>query len=180
MRLSRLLVASGIAASASLLAACTSVSSSVMVPANLEVEESVGGSVAIETMGTERQAWVGKRLIDPIEMQSALREAVLRSKVFDEVVEAGGGDQQLVVSVERFEEPEVGLDSHCTLAMRWRLLSGDGTRTVWEEVVSTSETVNTYEGISSEDRGEAVIAKAIRSNIREGIERLSIARTEGE
>lgn len=166
-----LLLASALLALVSV--ACATVQSSVMVPERIEVVRTLGGSVTVEAEGSQRQALFGKRLIEPDALQSAVRESILRTKLFDEVVDAGEADHVLIVSFDRMDEPEVGLDARCVLAMRWRLQSGDRSRTLWEEVVTTTQKVNSYEEPSSEARGQAVIAKAIRANIRSGLERLS-------
>ncbi|MEM1448959.1 MAG: hypothetical protein AAF957_28330 [Planctomycetota bacterium] len=154
---------------------CYSVSSSVMVPDDVEIEQTFGGSVRIDTIGSDRQAMIGSRLIPAEELEEAVREVVLRHELFDEVVEEGAADNVLVVEFESIEEPEVGLDADCTLRMRWRLMSGDGSRTLWEEVVTSDETVNSYQERSSEQRSKSVIEKAVRSNLRDGVERLSVS-----
>ena len=173
MRPDRLLCTGLLSGLLALASGCYSVSSSMMVPDDIEIEQTFGGSVRIETIGSDRQAMLGSRLIPAEELEEAVREIVLRHELFDEVVGEGDADNVLVVEFEMIEEPEVGLDADCKLSMRWRLLSGDGSRTLWEEVVTTDETVNSYQERSSEQRSKSVIEKAVRSNLREGVERLS-------
>lgn len=159
---------------------CSTVSSSVMVPEAVSVERTVGGSVRIDAEGTDRQGIIGKRLIDPEQLTAALRESVLVAGVFDEVVTAGSADHVLSVHVERLDEPELGLDMSCQVAMRWQLQDSGGTRIRWEELVTTKETITTFDKFDVEDRAGAAVAGALRANVRRGIERMSSAMGTGQ
>ena len=177
MRLKASLTLASALAGGLLVLGCSTVASSMMVPETVEVERTLGGTVIVHAHGSEKQAMFGRRLIEPDALQAAVRESILRSQLFEEVIDAGDADNVLTVSFDQIREPEVGLDATCTLSMRWRLQSGDRSRTLWEEVITTEETVHSYQEMSSELRGMAVIEKTIRANIRRGLMRLSKGRT---
>ncbi len=155
---------------------CATVSSSVMVPEKLEsVAISQGGSVRIEAAGSQRQALIGRRLVEPTALEAALRESVLTSGIYDEVVGVGHADRVLAVTVERINEPALGLDMTCEVSLRWRLMSDDESQTFWEEVITTKETINSFHENDSSKRGMMSVEAALRSNLRRGIVRLSNA-----
>lgn len=154
---------------------CATVSSSVMVPEAIEVGSAQGGSVRIEAEGSSRQAFIGRRLVETDALESAVRESVLSAGIYDEVVHSGRADRVLSVSVDRIDEPEIGLDMTCEVALRWRLMSSDRSRTYWEEVITTEETINTYQETDSSKRGMKAVEAALRSNLQRGIVRLSNA-----
>jgi len=175
MRLNATFLCLALAAGSLVSAGCTTLSSSVMVPGKVEVEKTIGGSVRIETIGSPPQMMIGSRLIPPGELEEALRELILRSHLFDTVVAEGESDRVLRVEFESIQEPEVGLDAECTLALRWRLMSGDGQQTLWERVITTDETVNSYQESESARRSMAVLEKTVQANLKKGVERLSRA-----
>ncbi|QDV07454.1 hypothetical protein Poly30_29790 [Planctomycetes bacterium Poly30] len=154
---------------------CATVSSSVMIPESIEAGLSKGGSVRIDAEGSSRQAFVGRRLVATDALESAVRESVLSAGLYDEVVHKGKADRVLSVTVDRLEEPEIGLDMTCEVALRWRLMSGDRASTYWEEVITTKETINTYQETDSSKRAMKAVEAALRSNLHRGIVRLSNA-----
>lgn len=155
---------------------CATVSSTVMVPERIEsVAASHGGTVRIDASGSARQALIGRRLVEPTALEAAVRESVLTAGLYDEVLDIGHADRVLAVTVEDIKEPAIGLDVTCEVSLRWRLLSGDETRTLWEEVITTKETVNSFDESDSSKRGMMSIEAAMRSNLRRGIARLSDA-----
>ena len=154
---------------------CATVSSSVMIPDSIETGISKGGSVRIDAEGSPRQAFVGRRLVETEALEAAVRESVLSAGLYDEVVHHGKADRVLSVTIDRINEPEIGLDMTCEVALRWRLMSGDRSRTYWEEVITTQETVNTYQETDSSKRAMKAVESALRSNLQRGIVRLSNA-----
>lgn len=154
---------------------CSTVSSSVMVPETIRIEKALGGTVRIEAAGSSKRAFVGKPLVTGDALSTAVRDAIMAAGLFDETVEGGASDRILTVTVERLAEPEIGLDQTCEVAMRWRLLTGDRSRTLWEELITTKETINTFQERNTERRGERAIEGALRSNVRRGLERMSHA-----
>ena len=155
---------------------CATVSSTVMVPTELEpVSISQGGSIRIDTKGSDRQALLGRRLVEPTALEAAIRESVLTAAIYDEVVEVGHADRILAVTVERITEPAVALDATCEVSLRWRLMSDDESRTFWEEVITTKSTINSFDESDPAKRAMLSIESAIRSNLHRGIVRLSNA-----
>ncbi|MEM8713220.1 MAG: hypothetical protein AAGG01_19930, partial [Planctomycetota bacterium] len=148
----------------------------VMVPAStVRAEAPQAGTVRIDASGSTRQGFIGRRLVESEALEAAVRESVLSAGLFDEVVNSGSADRILSVTVDRIDEPEIGLDMTCEVALRWRLMSGDGVRTFWEEVITTKETITTYNEMDSSKRGMRSIEAALRSNLKRGIVRLSNA-----
>ena len=154
---------------------CSTVSSSLMVPDNVRIERALGGVVRIDAQGTSKRGFVGRPLVTSEALTAAVRESVLTAGLFDEVTEFGASDRVLSVTVERLSEPDVGLDQTCSVAMRWRLLTGDRSRTIWEELITTEETINSFDELDSESRSGLAIEAALRSNVQRGLERMSHA-----
>lgn len=154
---------------------CATVSSSLMVPDKVRIDRALGGVVRIDARGTSKRAFVGRPLVTDDALQAAVRTAVLESGVFDEVAEYGNSDRILSVTIERLEEPEVGLDQTSMVAVRWKLLTGDRSRTIWEELITTEETINSFDELDSESRSGMAIEAALRANVQRGLERMSHA-----
>lgn len=174
MRLSPTLLVSSALMGILLAHGCATVSSSMIVPESFAIERTLGGSVRVEAVGSPKRAYLMRPLVKSEALQSAVRDAIVSADLFDDVV-GHGGDRLVRVEMERIDEPDIGLDQTCTVAMRWCLLSGDGTRTLWEEVITTDCTVNTFEEVDSETRGQKAIEGALRLNVQRGVERLSRA-----
>ncbi|MEE2940513.1 MAG: hypothetical protein VX460_09030 [Planctomycetota bacterium] len=155
-----------------LTAGCATVSTSALVPEALAFERAVGGSVTIRASGSPKRGYVVRPLVSSEAIRDALTTAVLESELFDEIVPAGA-DRSLLVTVERIEEPEIGLDQTCTVTVHWQLTTGDGARTLWEKRITTTRTIDFLDEIDSEARGQVAIEGALRSNLREGLEQLS-------
>lgn len=169
----RLLLTTPLALLGALLTAgCTTVSSHVLVPEALNVERSVGGSVSISTSGSPKRAYVMRPVVTAEAIQDALTAAIEETGIFDRIVSAGA-DRHLSVSVERIDEPEIGLDQTCTVTLRWRLATGDGSRTLWESRITTKRTLDFLDEFDPEARGQLAIEGALRLNLREGLEQLS-------
>ena len=79
----------------------------------------------------------------------------------------------LTVQIERLDEPGVGIDQTCEVAMRWTLTSGDRSRTIWEELITTRKTVTSYDEIDSSLRAELAVQGALEANLRRATMRLS-------
>ena len=155
-----------------LAAGCATVSTSALVPEVLAVEQSVGGSVSIRASGSSKRAYVMRPLVSSEAIEEALTMAVQESGLFDEIVPVGA-DRTLLVTVERIDEPDIGLDQTCTVTIRWRLTTGDGSQTLWEKRITTERTLDFLDEIDSEARGQLAIEGALRLNLREGLEQLS-------
>lgn len=153
-------------------AGCATVSTSALVPQTLTLERTVGGTVSIQASGSGKRAYVMRPLVSAEAIHDALTAAVEDAALFDEIV-PGDADRNLLVTVERIDEPEIGLDQTCTVTLRWRLTTGDGSRTIWDERITTERTLDFLDEIDSEARGRLAIEGALRSNLREGLERLS-------
>lgn len=177
MRPTPILLASALVTGALLAHGCATVSSAAMVPdRTVEVERALGGAVRVEASGSPRRGFVGRSLVSGDELTKAVRMSVMQAGLFDEIAESGDADQVLTVAIEHIEEPEVGLDQTCEVALRWRLSSGDRSRTIWEELITTRETVTTYQEIDSHRRTDRAIQEALQANLRRGITKLGTAK----
>lgn len=155
-----------------LAAGCATVATSALVPEALTVDRSVGGSVSIQASGSPKRAYLMRPLVSSEAIEDALSTAVEESELFDEIV-PDGADRRLIVTVERIEEPQVGLDQTCTVTLRWQLTTGDESQTLWETRITTERTLDFLDETDSEARGQLAIEGALRGNLREGLERLS-------
>ena len=173
MRPNPTLVASALLAGALLAHGCAPVSSAAMVPENVRIERSLGGAVRVEAFGTPRQAWIGRSLVSGDELSRAVQQTVLEAGLFEEVSQLGKADRVLTVQIERLDEPGVGIDQTCEVAMRWTLTSGDRSRTIWEELITTRKTVTSYDEIDSSLRAELAVQGALEANLRRATMRLS-------
>ena len=151
---------------------CATVASPLLVPEGLTVERIIGGSVSINATGSAKRAVIMRPLVPSEAIEEALARALQEAGLFDQIVSADG-DRHLTVSVERLDEPEIGIDQSCTVTLLWRLCTGDGTRTLWEQRITTERTVDSLDELDSEARGQLAVEGALRRNLRSGIERLS-------
>ena len=152
---------------------CHSVSASLMVPKEVSITRTIGGSARVIASGSSRQALLGPSVIGEESLQAAITEALLACGMFDEVTESPPSQHLLVVTVEEFVEPELGFDSTCEVTMRWTLKGRDGASTYWTRSIKTGATITSYEEMDSTVRPQLVIEKAVRNNLTEGIKALS-------
>lgn len=175
MRFSASLLVSAALTGVLLAHGCSTVSASLMVPEDVRIERVLGGSVRIDASGTGKRGFVGRPLVKSQALAHAVEEAVMSAGLFDEVADFGVVDRVLAVTIERLDEPEVGLDQTSAVAMRWRLMTGDRSRTIWEELIRTEETIDSFDELDSENRSSMAIQAALKANIKRGIERMSRA-----
>lgn len=162
-----------ISALASAVTGCHSVSSSLMVPEEIEISSPLGGTAKVVAFGSEKQALFGPSIIDAEGLAEAVSEALLTCGMFDAIATSGPSQHIVEVSVEELIEPEVGFDTTCDVTLRWSLKSGDGATTRWTRSITTSTTMNSYEEMDSSLRPQLVMEKALRDNLTKGIQALS-------
>ncbi len=156
-------------------AGCHSVSPALMVPEQVTIEQSIGGSAQVMARGSEKQGLFGPSIVDDEGLEAAVTEALLGCGLFDEISTSGPSQHLVEVSVEEFVAPEVGFDTACEVTVRWRLKSGDGSSTYWAKSITTSASMNSYEEMDSSLRPQLVMEKAMRENLAAGIRALSAA-----
>lgn len=156
-------------------AGCHSVSSALMVPEKVTIEQTIGGSARVAASGSEKQGLFGPSIVDDEGLEAAVTEALLGCGLFDEISTAGTSQHLVEVSVEKFVEPEVGFDTSCEVTLRWSLKSGDGSAIRWAKSITTSASMNSYEEMDSSLRPQLVMEKAMRENLAAGIRALSTA-----
>ena len=156
-------------------AGCHTVSSALIIPEDVEVARPLGGSVQIVASGSGKQAHFGPPIVAGEDLEAAITEVVLDCGLYDEVLAGGGAKHRLEVRVTELVEPEVGFDSSCEVTLRWTLKSGDGSRTLWADSITTSATLNSYEEMDSSIRPQLVMEKAMRDNLARGVKALSAA-----
>jgi hypothetical protein len=154
---------------------CHTVSSALIVPEDVEVSRTLGGSVQIVASGSPKQAHFGPPIVGAEDLEAALTEVILGCGLYDEVLSGAGASHLLTVEVIELVEPEVGFDTSSEVTLRWTLKSGDGTRTMWTDSITTSATMNSYEEMDSSLRPQLVMEKAMRRNLAAGVQALSAA-----
>lgn len=106
---------------------------------------------------------------------NALRFSMEKSHLFLAVTDSNTADYTLYVTIENYDKPFLGFDFDVKTQTKWELKQAHTGQTVWVETIETSYKVKTSEELIGVVRLQKAAEGSIKANIRQGIERLSMA-----
>ncbi len=162
--LSVILLASGCAAKAS-----------SMVPKNFEVVNKHPYTVSInESTGGIDAKPLWSSQVSNTAFTEALSNALAKSGVFQTVTKGDGADYILDVTILNYDQPWHGANINVRMETKWELTNAKTHAPVWSNTFATAYRAAWLSSLFDGERIEKSHERAARTNIKEGIRRLSI------
>jgi len=108
------------------------------------------------------------------ELRTALSDAIVGSKAFQSVKDAGG-DYQLTVQIFNLNYPMFGASFTSKVEAGWTLKRADTGAVVWQEAIKSEHTSTISDAFVGAERLKMSVAGAIKKNISIGLERIGAA-----
>lgn len=148
--------------------------SAMMVPASFEVVNKHAKTVQItESVGGRETHPLWTSQISNSAFTEALANAVAKSQVFQSVVKGGKADYILDVTILKYDQPLLGADFDIKMKTRWELTDSVTHKLVWSDTIDTTYKARLTDALVSSERLQKANEGAVRTNIAEGIKRLS-------
>ena len=152
-----------------------------MVPKNFEVVNKHSYTVGVNesTGGIDaKPLWTSQ--ISNIAYTEALSNALAKSGVFQAVIKGGGADYPgganyiLDVTILEYDQPWHGANIIIGINTKWELTDAKTHESVWSNTFKTAYRAAWIESVFDGERIEKAHEAAVRTNIKEGIRRLSL------
>lgn len=159
------------------LTGCSSVPRSTeMIPEGFDLVTKHASSVSVNVEGgvEEDSPWISNQ-----EIQKAVEESILQSKVFSTIVQGEKADYRLDIFLGDARlplPPHAGLSLTTQMDIIWNLSEVDSGKTIWQEIVTTSYTATMGDSIFVVSRMRMASENAAKENIKKGVELLSQVR----
>ena len=161
--LSVLLITSGCAAQASR-----------MVPTDFEVVKNHPFTISVsESVGGRKTNPLWTSQISNSAFTEALNNALAKSNVFQAVVKGEDTDYLLDVTILAYDQPWIGVDIDIRMKAKWELTNTETFTPVWSDTFETTYRAKFSDALVAAERLQKANEGAVRTNIREGIKRLS-------
>lgn len=133
-------------------------------PVTVSLSKSIGGK---ET----NPLWTSQ--ISNSAFTEALENALIKSRVFQAVSRGGETDYLLDVTILSYDQPWIGANFDIKMKTRWDLTDTKTLVPVWSNTFETTYRAKWNDAFFGAERLQKANEGAVRTNIREGIERLS-------
>ena len=110
--------------------------------------------------------------------QSALAEAIMKSKVFAQVSDDSSADYILKVTIDTSARQPSGFDLKDTMTATWEIRSRQSNIAVWKDLITTDFTATMHDSALGGKRFRMAREGAARENIKTGIQEISTLKLE--
>lgn len=153
---------------------CTSglIKSQAIIPASYDIANKNPFTVSLQVEGGREFSPLKIPQISNEALMDALKEAIILSGLFDEIVKFGE-DYKLDLYVFKVSQPIAGSVMTVRVEIGWTLSRADSMETVWQESILTSDTASLNEKFNVNSRLKLATERAAKKNIRQGIRQIS-------
>jgi len=161
--------------SAYLLTSGCAAQASRMVPLDFEVVNKHQYTVSIsESIGGRETNPLWTSQVSNSAFTEALSNALAQSGVFQAVIKGGDADYILDVTILDYDQPWIGVDFDVRMKAKWELADSKTLVPVWSETFETTYRAKLTDALIGAERLQKANEGSVRTNIKEGIRRLSI------
>ena len=158
-----------------LLASGCAANASRMVPTDFEVVNKHHHTVSInESIGGRETNPLWTSQVSNSAFTEALSNALAKSGVFQAVIKGGGADYLLDVTILDYDQPWIGIDIDIRMKTKWELADAKTLVPVWSDTFETTYRAKLSDALIAAERLQKANEGSVRTNIKEGIRRLSI------
>jgi len=144
-----------------------------MIPTAFRTAKKHPQTVGISVNGGKETDSTGKPQISDATFTQALTESIVKSQTFSKVIQGGGADYLLTVTLFGMEQPSFGLSFTVKLEAGWTLKRAGNGQTVWQESIKSEFTATTSDAFAAVTRLRLATEGAARNNISAGLARIS-------
>jgi hypothetical protein len=130
-------------------------------------------SVSINVTGGAETSAMGASNISNADFAAAIKDSILQSKLFAQVLAGEQSDYQLEVRIARLDRPSFGLTFTVNLEADWQLRRRSDGNVVWEKAITSSFTANMSDAFAGVKRLRLANEGAARENIKQAISQMS-------
>ena len=146
-----------------------------MVPLEFEVVNKHPHTVSIsESIGGRETHPLWTSQISNSVFTDALNNALAQSGVFQAVIKGGDADYILDVTILDYDQPVVGLDFDVRMKTKWELTNAKTLVPVFSETFETTYRARFTDAFVGAERLQKANEGSVRTNIKEGIRRISM------
>jgi hypothetical protein len=145
-----------------------------MVPASFEVVNKHAKTVQItESVGGKETNPLWTSQISNSTFTEALANSIAKSEVFQSVVKGGKADYILDVTILKYDQPLLGANFDIKMKTTWELTDSVTHKLIWSDTIETTYKGKFTDALIAAERLQKANEGAVRTNIAEGIKRLS-------
>lgn len=146
-----------------------------MVPTDFEVVNKHHYTVSInESVGGRETNPLWTSQVSNSAFTEALSNALTKSGVFQAVIKGEGADYLLDVTILDYDQPWIGIDIDIRMKTKWELTNAKTLVPVWSNTFETIYRAKLSDALIAAERLQKANEGSVRTNIKEGIRRLSI------
>jgi hypothetical protein len=150
--------------------------SAYMIPSDFEIAKKYPYKVAVnQSIGGQETHPLWTSQISDTEFTQALSSSLANSGLFRAVTDKQHADYILYVNILDYDKPLLGLDFDIRMKTQWQLVQAKSALPVWTEVFETTYRAKVTDALIAAERLQKANEGSARTNIREGIRRLSMA-----
>lgn len=146
---------------------------SAMTPQNLNIAKHHPYSLQVQTGGGSGTGAMDSSNISDADLKAAIEDAVTQSKLFKTVIQGGGGDYELQVSVTSLSKPMFGGTFTVELETAWTLTKLSNRSVTWRKAVQSSGTATMGDAFAGVTRLRMAVEKAASANISQGLQAIA-------
>lgn len=152
------------------LAGCSSPASrEAMVPSDLVVSQQHRHSLRVQTSGGAETSGLDSSNIADTDLKAAIEDAVVRSRLFQSIVQGNDGDYELHVQVVSLRRPLIGGTLNVELETGWSLVRRADRAVLLRKSIHSNGTASMAEAFTFVTRLRLAVETAARDSIRQGL-----------
>jgi hypothetical protein len=153
-----------------MLTACAApVARQAMVPVDVAVASNHPYSILVRTSGGSETGAMDSSNISDADLKAAIEDSIARSRVFENVVQSGGGDYELNVRIVSLSKPLFGTTFTVDLETAWSLVKVSDRSIVMRRSFATKGVATMDEAFAGVTRLRLAVEKAARENVAQGL-----------
>lgn len=144
-----------------------------MTPQNLTVSKKHPYSVSVETKGGSETGAMDSSNISDADFKATIENSIVKSSVFQNVLQGKNGDYVLTVSVTDMSKPLIGLSFTVEMETAWSLVKKSDNSIALKKVIKTAHTATMSDAVVGVTRLRLAVEGAARANIAQGLQAIS-------
>lgn len=156
------------------IAGCASpASKDEMAPKSFVASQKFTSSVQVKTSGGSETGAMDSSNISDTDLKAAIEKTITESGLFSKVVDVGGANYLLAVSITSLTKPSFGLTFTVNLETAWTLTSLADKKVVYRKVITSSGTATFGDAPAAVSRLRIAVERAAEQNISQGLSDIS-------
>jgi hypothetical protein len=144
-----------------------------MAPKNFVTSQKFTSSVNVKTTGGSETGAMDSSNISDEDLKAAIEKTITESGLFSNVVDIGGANYLLAVSITSLTKPSFGLTFTVNLETAWILTNLADKKIVFRKAIMTSGSATFGDAAAAVSRLRIAVERAAEQNIAQGLTEIS-------